>query len=325
MASRVSSPEDAGCFCFNLDSGLTRALPKERIKRALCPLYYCTTGNRLAERVVTLTSLIVEITTIMNYSYEENKKIIEKWRERATKDGDGDISPDGVYYKGKLYLEPNSNQMWRYTGEEDEQWAKAKRRILFVSKDMNESNNAYDFRCLDLTHNPDGSLSFGCRFNNNLLRITTGISLLTKEGYPTYDEVNDIEYVNKVWKDTAIARINLKKHSGGSSCPNNILRESIDKYQDLILEQMKLLAPNIIVCCGGSGIIKDFVIEKFLEEKPEDLKSETDNWIYYSPNSDVWVIDSYHMNPMGHSTDQDLYENIMKYLQDGMKKHNTKI
>ncbi len=39
MAIRVSSIEDAGCFCFNLDSGLTRALPKERTKRVLCPLF----------------------------------------------------------------------------------------------------------------------------------------------------------------------------------------------------------------------------------------------------------------------------------------------
>ncbi len=42
MASRVSSPEDAGCFCFNLDSGLTGALPKVRTKRVLCPLLYRT-------------------------------------------------------------------------------------------------------------------------------------------------------------------------------------------------------------------------------------------------------------------------------------------
>lgn len=39
MASRVSSQEDAGCFCFNLDSGLTRALPKDRTIRVLRPLF----------------------------------------------------------------------------------------------------------------------------------------------------------------------------------------------------------------------------------------------------------------------------------------------
>ena len=262
----------------------------------------------------------------MSYSFEENEKIIQKWRDRAAKDGDGDVSSDGVYYKGELYLEPNSNQMWRHVGEEDAQWATAKRRILFVSKDSNEADNAYDFRGIDLTHNTDRSLSFGCRFNQNLLRITTGLSAITKDGYPSFKDVNNIEYVNNIWHDTAIARINLKKHSGGSSCSNSKLSESIEKYQDLILDQMKLLAPNIIVCCGGSGIIKDFVITKFLGiENPKDIKSETDNWIYYSPSKDVWVIDSYHMNPMGNSTDEELYENIMKYLLEGLKNHQTKI
>lgn len=261
----------------------------------------------------------------MSYSFEENELIVNMWRVLASKDGDGDVSADGVYYKGELYLQPNANQIWRHPGDEDSQWVAAKRRILFVSKDLNEYDNAYDLRGIDLTHNPDGSLSFGCRFNRNLLRIATGLSTICKDGYPSFEEVNDIEYVDKVWNETAVARINLKKHSGGPKCSDTILLKSINKYQGLILEQMKLLEPNIIVCCGGSGIIKDFVIEKFLKEKPEAIKSETDNWIYYSADKDIWVIDSYHMNPMGNSTDQDLYENIMKYLLNGMKKYPTKI
>lgn len=314
MASRVSSPEDAGCFCFNLDSGLTRALPKDRTKRALCPLYYCTTDYYLELKL-----------NIMSYCFEKNDEIIREWRDRAAKAGDGDISSDGVYYKGELYLEPNANQIWRYSGDEDAQWTSAMRRILFVSKDLNDSDNAYDFRSLDLTHKTDGSLSFGNRFNNNLLRITAGLSTLTKNGYPSFEDVNDVEYVNQIWQDTAVARINVKKHSGGSSCSNPTLLKSIDKYQDLILKQIKLLDPNIIVCCGGSGIIKDFVIEKFLKEEPKSLKSVTNNWIYYSSSKDVWVIDSYHMNPRTNSTDQDLYENIMKYFFEAINKYPTKI
>lgn len=49
MASRVSSPEDAGCFCFNLDSRLTRALPKERNKRVLRPLFMMQPGMQKPE------------------------------------------------------------------------------------------------------------------------------------------------------------------------------------------------------------------------------------------------------------------------------------
>lgn len=259
------------------------------------------------------------------YSFEENEKILNKWRALSEKRHDGDVSSDGVYYKGELYLNSDSDQMWRYAGKEDDQWSKAKRRILFVSKEPNEENNAYDMRAIDLTTNTDGSLSFGCRFNKNLLRITTGLSTLTKSGYDSFDKVNEVAYVNIVWQETAIARINLKKHSGGSTTDMDKLFEDLNTYKPLILEQLNLLSPNIIVCCGGSSRIMKFVIEEYLKEVPKDLKSETDNWVYYSPSKDTWVIDSYHLNPMGNSTDEDLYNNIMQYLWQGFNRIDSKI
>ena len=259
------------------------------------------------------------------YSFKENEKILNDWRAKSEELHHGDVSSDGVYYKGSLYHNTDSNQMWRYAGKEDEQWSKAKRRILFVSKEPNEVNNAYDMRAIDLTTNTGGSLSLGCRFNKNLLRITAGLSTLTKSGYEPYNKVNDVAYVNKIWQDTAIARINLKKHSGGPTTDMNTLFENVDIYKELILKQLHLLSPNIIVCCGGSSKIMKFIIEEFLKESPEKLKSETDNWIYYSPSNDVWVIDSYHMNPMGNSTDEDLYNNIMLYLWQGFNRVDSKI
>lgn len=259
------------------------------------------------------------------YSFEENKKILNKWSAKSEELHHGDVSSDGVYYKGNLYHNTDSDQMWRYAGKEDEQWSKAKRRILFVSKEPNEGNNAYDMRAIDLTTNVDGSLSFGCRFNKNLLRITTGLSTLTKSGYDPFDKVNDVAYVNKIWQETAIARINLKKHSGGSTTDLDKLFKDVVTYKSLILEQLHLLSPNIIVCCGGSSRIMKFIIEEFLNEKPEELKSETDNWIYYSPNKDIWVIDSYHLNPRNNSTDEALYDNIMKNLWKGFNRVSSKI
>lgn len=262
----------------------------------------------------------------MEYSFEKNDKIIQKWRDRACANNDGDISSDGVYYKGALYLEPKSGQMWRHADKQDEQWNSAKRRILFISKDLNEAENAYDIRGIDLTHKADGSLSFGSsRFNNNLLRLTVGLGAVNKDDFPTFEKVSDIEFIDKGWNNTAIARINLKKHSGGSKCANSTLQDSINRYGDLILEQLSLLSANIIVCCGGSGIIKDFVIKDFLNESPEDIKSKSNNWIYYSKDKDIWVIDSYHLQPYGHSTDQDLYENVVKNLQYELKETESKI
>lgn len=251
------------------------------------------------------------------YTFEKNKKILDSWyRHDISK---GEISPDGVYFKGKS--SPTSyGQMWRAHGKEDDQWNSSNRRILFVSKDPNEIDNAYDMRGPDLTQNPDGTLSFGCRFNNNLLRITAGLHTILNTNYESYETINNIKKLHEIWQEAAVGRINLKKHSGGSSISNTILEEWIKEYKPYILEQISLLDPHIIVCCGGSSIIKDFIITEYLKENPENLKSPDDNWIYYSSTNKKWVIDSYHLNPRGIISDFNLYNSIMKYFQNSLKR-----
>ncbi len=255
------------------------------------------------------------------YTKEKNDAIIEKWSQRAASRGDGDVSPDGVYFKGDYKQDADSDYIYRESGDEDKQWNEAETRILFVSKDPNEEDNAYDFRSYNLMRNPDGSLSFGCRFNKNLLRITAGLASLTKDGYPSFAEVQDEEFVNRKWDETAVARINVKKHSGGSSVSDGELKESIANYGDLILEQLSLHNPNFIVCCGASNVLRDVVVKDYLGEDPEEIKSESDNWIYYSPSKKVWVIHSYHLNPRSVITDAELYETIMSNLQKSLQKH----
>lgn len=260
------------------------------------------------------------------YSKEKNDAILKKWNYRALSNKDGEISPDGVYFKGELYNfyegREDFTQMWRKPGEEDYQWNNSERRILFVSKDPEEPDNPYDRRGPDLFRGKDDSLSFGCRFNRNMTRITTGISNVNEDWFPSFEDVNNVEYVEDCWLKAAVGRINLKKHGGGNKISNNVLQNAIKGYRDLILEQLNLLSPNIIICCGASGIIKDFIISGYLKEDPEELKSPDDNWIYYSKNKGIWIIDSYHMNPYGYSTDKSLYENIVINFQKSLKRIN---
>lgn len=250
------------------------------------------------------------------YTFEENKKILDKWYNYdITK---GEISPDGVYYKGKTYT-TDYGQVWREPGKEDEQWNISSRKILFISKDPNEVDNPYDMRGPDLTQNPDGTLSFGCRFNNNLLRITAGLQTISESFYEPYDSINNIQKLHDIWQQAATARINVKKHSGGNRISNFELEKWIKEYQPFILEQISLLDPHIIVCCGGSGIIKEFVVSEYLKENDSmKLKSPEDNWIYYSPKYKKWVIDSYHLNPHGNISDYNLYNNIMSFFQKSL-------
>ena len=58
---------------------------------------------------------------------------------------------------------------------------------------------------------PDGSLSFKGRFVNNMLRLAAGIASLSKDGFVDYGTVNNIDYADNVWEQTAVARINVKK------------------------------------------------------------------------------------------------------------------
>ena len=252
------------------------------------------------------------------YSSQDNQLILDKWAERAHTRNEGEISPDGVYYKGERHQYESDGKIYceREPGNEDALWNSAKRRILFISKAPNEPDNPYDMRCCELTHNPDGSLSFKGRFVNNMLRLSAGIASLSKDGFVDYGTVNNIDYADNVWEQTAVARINVKKHSGGPSISNQQLLSSLEAYKDLIVEQIKLHEANIIICCGGSSLIKDFVVENVYNDA-----EKLNNWIYYSASHNVWIIDSYHLQARC-TSDEELYNDMMTNFSLALKDKN---
>lgn len=254
------------------------------------------------------------------YSFEENEKILSKWEQISEARGDGSVSPDGVYYKGDYHKWESDGKTYseRNRGNEDEQWNTAKRRVLFVSKDSNEEDNAYDMRCCDLTHDFNGNLRFKWRFVKNMLRINAGLQSVSSKSFIPYSDINNIEVVDKIWDESAVARINVKKHSGGSSLSNAALKQVLSEnspYAELIEGQLNLLDANIIVCCGGRGILKDFVINHCYSDAVKE-----NWWVYYSPNHNVWIIDSFHMNPRNATTDEGLYTDMMKNFQEALIK-----
>ena len=70
------------------------------------------------------------------YSSQDNQLILDKWAERAHTRNEGEISPDGVYYKGERHQYESDGKIYceREPGNEDALWNSAKRRILFISK-----------------------------------------------------------------------------------------------------------------------------------------------------------------------------------------------
>ena len=76
---------------------------------------------------------------------------------------------------------------------------------------------------------------------------------------------------------------------------------------------------DIILCCGGGGIIKDFVKNTYL---PDLEKFSDAGWVYFSPSTQKIVIDSYHPSyPKSHKDIELYYEQMMADLKAFLRIH----
>ena len=66
-----------------------------------------------------------------------------------------------------------------------------------------------------------------------------------------------------------VAFMNLNKRGGFTKCHQRILREYVQKYRDLIEEEIKIISPDIIVCCGVG--IRDDLLKKYVHIPDEDI------------------------------------------------------
>lgn len=254
------------------------------------------------------------------YNFDKNQQILDEWRKIARSEGYEDIFEDGVYYKGDRYVIEAFNIYERSRGKEDVKWNNSTNRILFITKESNTADYPYDIRCVELTRNTDGTKSIGnCHFNRNLLRLSAGLSKINMNNFIPFTEIDNVEYLDKVWDEIAVARININKHGGSPSSNNKELQKILDdeNYKDLLIRQIRLLNPIIIVRCDRRGIIKDFIIENLL---PEAKKLNT--WIYYDEKSKIWNIHSYHLSytqyPYADVNEEELYSQMMDNLQKAL-------
>lgn len=83
----------------------------------------------------------------------------------------------------------------------------------------------------------------------------------------------------------------------------------LDNPRDLLTKQIVNLNANVVVCCGGSSMIKDFVAEHCYT----DIVKKND-WIYVSSSTGKIVIDSYHLS-YHFISEKDFYNQMMSALE----------
>ena len=108
--------------------------------------------------------------------------------------------------------------------------------------------------------------------------------------------------------------VNAKKKSGGSTVSYSEVYPHIEKYGNLLKQQFDIYAPNIIVC-GGSLKMAD--IFKGLYNDIKFTKMENSNWIWYSTEMKIVLIDSYH--PGARETNEEKYDTLIEHFQKFLK------
>ncbi len=244
-----------------------------------------------------------------NSIHSAEKQIINDWKQLAQSLGDdSELVEDGLLYRGDIFYE---NECWhRLPGNEEELWNNAPRKLLILTKDLND-DEAWDIREETGRYNMAVySYEKAISFYKNLRMWSYGLFNTTADHSPTFEEARDMNVSGPFYESAPIARINCKKQVGGGTISDAVLLSYLEKYAELLKRQVMLYDADIILCCGK--VILDFVRAQCLT----DLSpvAGTEGWMYHSPSTNKVVIHSHHpSNRIG-------YENPYRDMMSAFKK-----
>ncbi len=249
------------------------------------------------------------------------EEIQKQWLKIALDNNDAEsLCTDGLLFRGPIRYE---NGFWtRSKGDEEKIWAESPRRLLIITKDLND-DEGWDIRQETGRYNEVAfSYERAVAFYKNL-RMWSYLILTGHPGrMPSFKEARNMNIAGPFYETAPIARVNSKKQVGGSSISDATLMTYLKEYSSLLKAQIELYDANIIYCCGFSNernIILDFVRSHYLT----DLMPipGTDDWFYYSRSANKLVVNSYHPSArIGYEdTYYDLshtYDIALKWIKD---------
>lgn len=250
--------------------------------------------------------------------HQLEKDIFDEWRKRSVDYDHGDnFAEDGLLYKGDINYS-DTGYWYRNTGNEEELWKNAHTRVLFLTKDLNDTD-AWDIRAETgrKNHSGETNIIINTPFYKNYMRWFYGILTACQTGEcKSYEEANCQQTYRSFFDEMPLVRVNCKKQVGGGTISTDRLKHFMERYKDLLVKQIKLYNPDVIVCCGGSSSIKDFIATSYLP----DLE-RINKWVYYSNSLNKVVIDFYHLS---HRFSQEgVYTDLMNGLKEFIDKYPT--
>lgn len=209
---------------------------------------------------------------------------------------------DGLMYRGEIKTE---NPYWRNSGNEDELWEEAPKRVMFLMKDVNAGGDG-----LDIDNDIRGRIfrNASSRTYQNMVYWLYGLLKTMESGQVPNFTFSDSE-AKHFFDDTPVAYVNCKKEAGTSSVSNSTLNYYIERDKKFIIEEIEILNPDIIVCCAWAESSGNPIFEFVGENVYQDIE-QVNSWMYYSKEKKKLIIDSYHPATRK-SNDTEIYNNMM--------------
>ncbi len=121
------------------------------------------------------------------------------------------------------------------------------------------------------------------------------------------------EDVKTFFNTQPFALVECKKDPGGPICNPSVLKCHLKTYGNFLMEEIRILNPNMIVCT--SDIIYKFVLEMYPEK--ELVSIENHNSIRFHPNTKTLIFCSYH--PSSRKSPEMVYDGVMAHYRAFLK------
>lgn len=234
---------------------------------------------------------------------EKLENLFDEWKDRMKKNGDMNFTKDGILRKNGI---PDTKVI--------ETWMASSKRIMFLLKDQNQEGGKWDEDIRDwLTVNENAS-NLGSIFLKNIAYILWGLSKADENNDWWYNEVTmHFDEVKEYFNTQPFALVECKKQPGDGQLNDDVLKQHLSDYGDLLKQEIDILNPNIIVCTNQH--IYDFILKKYLKEELECIDGY--NSIRFHPLTGTIVLCSYHPS----AWNVDVYEGVMWHYRAFLKKH----
>lgn len=246
--------------------------------------------------------------------------IFDRWRECSKQYDEPREQNNGhiIFTKDGL-MEKNDKNI-----NVSEDWHNAKRRIMFLVKDQ-PTEWSDDSRLwlkniegekTQNRQNKENNRNLKSRFIHNLANLFWGLWNATPNNLCTAEQLRQsYEQVKECFNTNPFAYIECKKQGGGTSISDKTLLQYLDRYGDLLREEIVLLDPNMIICTNSH--IYAFV-QKLYGDDFELLEGH--NSIRIDLNHKKLIFCSYHPSAWNVNIYEGVMDHFRAYLQSGLPK-----